>query len=149
MMLSQHFALEELLASDTAVRCGIDNAGDAQIIRNLTRLAATLERVRQAVGGPIHITSGYRSPELNARVGGSKESMHMQGLAADIICPAFGVPLKVCRAIAAAKIPVDQVINEYAAWCHVGLSPDGQAPRNQTLTIAAPHLGYELGLRSI
>src|SRR5439155_24929516 len=118
--------------------------------RNLTRLAATLERVRQAVGNlPLHITSGYRSPELNARVGGSVNSMHMQGLAADFICPAFGVPLKVCRAIVEAKIVVDQVIHEFGEWTHLGLSPEGQAPRNQTLTIAAPHLGYELGLRSI
>lgn len=43
-----------------------------------------LEQIREQFGQPIIVNSGYRSPEHNARVGGAKNSMHVQGLAADI-----------------------------------------------------------------
>src|SRR5438093_11543543 len=91
MMLSEHFSLEELTESEVAARAGIDNTPSAETMRNLLRLAAGLELVRAALGNnPIHVTSGYRSPRLNQMVGGAKNSMHTQGLAADILCPAFG-----------------------------------------------------------
>ena len=79
----------------------------------------------------IHVTSGYRSPRLNQMVGGSKNSMHTQGLAADILCPAFGPPLAVCRAIATSGIPAHQIIHEFGRWCHVGFAPEGHAARNE------------------
>jgi len=97
----------------------------------------------------IHVTSGYRSPRLNQMVGGSKNSMHTQGLAADILCPAFGPPLAVCRAIATSGIPAHQIIHEFGRWCHVGFAPEGHAARNELLTIANVATGYELGLRSV
>ena len=97
----------------------------------------------------IHVTSGYRSPRLNQMVGGSKNSMHTQGLAADILCPAFGPPLAVCRAIATSGIPAHQIIHEFGRWCHVGFAPEGHAARNELLTIANAATGYELGLRSV
>jgi len=150
MMLSKHFSLEELTASEVAARAGIDNTPPAEAIRNLVRLAEGLELVRAALrNNAIHVTSGYRSPRLNQMVGGSKNSMHTQGLAADILCPAFGPPLEVCRAIATSGIPADQVIHEFGRWCHVGFAPEGHAARNELLTIANAATGYELGLRSI
>jgi len=76
MMLSEHFSLEELTASEVAARAGIDNTPSAETMRNLLRLAAGLELVRAAIGNnPIHVTSGYRSPRLNQMVGGAKNSM--------------------------------------------------------------------------
>src|SRR5881296_2543711 len=136
MMLSKHFSLEELTASEVAARAGIDNTPPAEAIRNLVRLAEGLELVRAALrNNAIHVTSGYRSPKLNQMIGGSKNSMHMQGLAADILCPAFGPPLQVCRAIVTSWIPTDQIIHEFAGWCHVAFAPDGQTPRNELLTI--------------
>ena len=150
MMLSEHFSLEELTASEVAARAGIDNTPSAETMRNLLRLAAGLELVRAALGNnPIHVTSGYRSPRLNQMVGGAKNSMHTQGLAADILCPAFGPPLDVCRAIATSRIPVDQIIHELGRWCHVGFAPNGHAARNELLTIANAATGYELGLRNV
>src|SRR5437870_9752471 len=126
MMLSEHFSLEELPASEVAARRGIDTTPSAASMRNLLRLAAGLELVRAARGNnPIHVTSGYRSPRLNQMVGGAKNSMHTQGLAADILCPAFGPPLEVCRAIAASGIPVHQIIHEFGRWCHVAFAPEG------------------------
>ncbi|PYS07765.1 MAG: peptidase M15 [Acidobacteria bacterium] len=150
MMLSEHFSLEELTASEVAARAGIDNTPSAEVMRNLLRLAEGLELVRAALGNnPIHVTSGYRSPRLNQMVGGSKNSMHTLGLAADILCPVFGTPLEVCRAIATSGIPADQIIHEFGHWCHVGFAPDGGAARNELLTIANVATGYELGLRNV
>jgi len=50
-------------------------------------LVARLEELRQRVGEPIRITSGYRCPKHNAEVGGSPVSLHMVGAAADIVVP--------------------------------------------------------------
>src|SRR5436309_4153487 len=150
MMLSEHFSLEELTASEVAARAGIDNTPSAETMRNLLRLAAGLELVRAAIGNsPIHVTSGYRSPRLNRMVGGSKHSMHMQGLAADILCPAFGPPLEVCRAIARSSVPADQVIHEFGHRCHVSLPPTGGIARHELLTIRNAATGAELGLRNV
>ena len=133
-----------------AARAGIDNTPSAEVMRNLLRLAEGLELVRATLGNnPIHVTSGYRSPRLNQMVGGSKNSMHTLGLAADILCPVFGTPLEVCRAIATSGIPADQIIHEFGRWCHVGFAPDGHAARNELLTIANVATGYELGLRNV
>ena len=138
MMLSAHFSLEELTASEIAARAGIDNTPSAEVARNLARLAGSLEIVRVALGNkPVHITSGYRSARLNQMVGGSKNSIHIQGLAADILCPAFGPPLEVCRAIAKSGIGTDQIIHEFAHWCHVAFPRPGQMARNELLTIVS------------
>ncbi|MBL8378497.1 MAG: DUF882 domain-containing protein [Burkholderiales bacterium] len=134
--LSPHFSLEELTASQTAVREGIDNTPDAAARRNLARLAATLEDVRTLLGGvPIIISSGYRSPQLNRRVKGARNSAHMSGLAADFTAPAAGTVLQVARRIAAADIAFDQLIHEYGAWVHLGLAAAESPPRRETLSI--------------
>jgi len=126
MMLSEHFSLEELTASEVAARAGIDNTPSPEAMRNLLRLTEGLELVRAALrNNPINVTSGYRSPRLNQMVGGAKNSMHTQGLAADILCPSFSPPLEVCRAIAASGIPVHQIIHEFGRWCHVAFAPEG------------------------
>ena len=137
MMLSTHFSLEELVASEAATRRGLDNTPPHEVMPNLSRLAEGLELVRAALANhPVHVTSSYRSPRLNQMIGGAKNSRHTLGLAADILCPAFGPPLQVCRAIARSGILIDQLIHEFGKWCHVGFAPDGQAARNELLTIA-------------
>jgi zinc D-Ala-D-Ala carboxypeptidase len=134
--LSEHFTLDELVLSQTAAREGIDNTPAPEIVRNLRRLAETLEDVRDVLGGvPILISSGYRSPALNAAIGGAKNSRHMLGLAADLTAPSFGTVMQVARAIATSDIVYDQVIHEFGTWVHFGLSPDGEAPRRQRLSI--------------
>lgn len=129
MKLSDHFDLEEFTRSDTASAHGIDNSAPAPIVEKLTRLANTLERVRAVLGHPLTITSGYRSPGLNAAVGGVGDSAHLHGLAADFVCPGFGSPREVCRELArhAAALDFDQLIHEHfgaADWTHFGLRDD-------------------------
>jgi hypothetical protein len=134
--LSRHFTLEELTASRIAAREGIDNTPAPAVRRNLRRLARVLEQVRSLLGGaPILVSSGYRSPALNAAVGGSRASAHTAGLAADFTAPAYGPPLEVARRIAASNLRYDQLIYEYGVWVHLGLAPGRRKPRRQNLSI--------------
>ena len=150
MQLSAHFSLEELIASETAVRSGIDNTPPEELLANLRVLAEGLEKVRAALGGrPIHVNSGYRCLTLNAAIGGAKSSLHLKGLAADIICPQYGPPLAVCRAMVSARVRTDQVIHEFGSWCHVAFAPPGVVPRAELFTIASATRGYERGLKPV
>src|SRR5712671_4447803 len=121
MNLSENFTLEQLTASETAIRKGIANEPTPEQIANLTDLAAVLERVHELVG-PLHINSAFRSAKLNAAIGGSPTSAHLDGYAADIVSPAFGSPLEVCQAIKSSGIPYDQLIQE-GNWTHISIAP--------------------------
>ena len=137
MNLSQHFTLAEMTASDYAERKGIDNTPAPDIIENLKRTAEKLEECRSLLGYPIHISSGFRCSKVNSAIGGKPTSSHVQGLAADIKCPQFGLPHEVCQKIADSDIQFDQLILEYATpdgkgWVHIGL---GSKNRRQVLTI--------------
>lgn len=144
MTLTENFTLEEMIFSQTAARRGINNTPPPEIIDNLRRLAGYLESVREELGGiPIRISSGYRSPELNAAIAGSsKTSAHTRGLAADINVKGLP-PKQLARQIAAMNLGFDQIILEYDQWVHVGLS-EGK-PRGQLLTIRQG-TGYMQGI---
>ena len=131
MQLSEHFTLEELTRSDRAVLAKIDNSAAPGIIENLRKVAEVLERIRLVFGGPVVVSSGYRCPELNALVGGSKTSAHMRGLAADISIPGKS-PREVAQTLTSWVYPLDldQLIYE-GTWVHVGLA---DTPRHQILT---------------
>ena len=133
MRLSPHFSLEELTHSDTATRLGIDNTPTVEVIDNLTYLAGELEYVRNILGHPMLISSGFRSHVLNNHLGSKRTSSHTKGLAVDFICPSFGNPRSVVSAIVAANINYDQVILEYDRWVHLSFHPT--KPRNQALII--------------
>lgn len=146
--LSANFLLVEFTRSATAQAQGIDNTPSLKHVANLRKLAKTLEKVRDALGGyPIIISSGYRSPELNRVVGGSATSDHANGLAADFICPGFGSALEVCEAIIAAGIPFDQLIYEQGntEWVHLGI---GTRMRGQILSWSWK-AGYVNGIRRL
>ena len=131
--LSPHVTLEEMILSQTASRLGIDNTPTPEIISNLTQTANLIEQVRSLLGDlPIIISSGYRSLALNSAVGGVPSSAHTQGMAADILCPNYGNPYSVCKAIEASTIDFDQLIYEFAAWTHIAWAPNN---RRQILTI--------------
>lgn len=146
--LTAHFALEEFLRSQVAIRNLIDNTPPDSALRNLPRLAEMLERIRTAVGGrSIQITSGYRSPALNQRIGGSRSSAHMDGRAADIVVRGM-TPLQVARSIQSAGIVLDQLIFE-GEWCHVGIARPGDVSRGDFMTarfVPGGGVRYERGI---
>ncbi|MBQ8225577.1 MAG: peptidase M15 [Bacteroides sp.] len=87
-MLSEHFSLAEFEKSETARQYGIDNNVPTVYIPTLQQLCRTvLEPLREFAGRPIIITSGYRCPALNIKVGGVYASQHTLGEAADIRLP--------------------------------------------------------------
>ena len=88
MNITQHFTLEEFQRSSVADAHGIDNTIPAQCIPALQQLCHTiLEPLRAYANQPIIISSGYRSPTLNVKVGGVYASQHTLGEAADIALP--------------------------------------------------------------
>ena len=143
MYLSPHFTLEELTASETALREGLDNTPAPDAIANLRRLSQSLEQVRQLLGRPIRIHSAYRSVELNRRVGGSPGSAHLQGLAADFSVPGLA-PGAVAQQVLDSGLAFDQLILELDRWVHLAL---GQGTgRRQVLTLREG-AGYLPGLQ--
>lgn len=133
LKLSPHFTFEELTFSQEAARRGISNAPSAAAMKNLEHLAARLELVRAEFGGvPIVISSGYRSEMVNRFVGGSRNSDHMQGRAADFTVWGVAVP-DVINRIRASNIPYEQLINEFGRWVHLAIEPEGAAPARQNL----------------
>lgn len=132
-----YFTIEELCASDTARRRGIDNTPDAAKRQKLqTLIEQLLDPIRAAWGGPIGVNSGYRCPKLNAAVGGASTSQHLRGEAADISVgsPAGNRRLfdKIIEMQSAGKIVFDQLIDESGyRWIHI--SYRAGANRNQIL----------------
>lgn len=133
--LSAHFTLAELTISGTAARRGLKNTPPLNIVEVLTLTADRMEKVRSLLlDRPIAVSSGYRSPEVNKAVGGSKTSAHMTGHAVDFTCPSFGTPRQIVahlQANAAALGPFDQIIEEFGEWVHIGFGP---GKRGQVLT---------------
>ena len=141
MNLSPHFTLAEFVVSDTAARRGIENDPPADLLHALKRTAQGMEAVRVrleivklAPATRIIVTSGYRSPALNAAVGGQPSSQHTRGEAADFIAPRFGSPTEVAAALRDSVVDYDQLILEFGRWVHISFS---QAPRHQALVIDA------------
>ena len=118
------FTLKELTASATAVRRGIDNTPPSRwIIDNLVRLVDNiLDPLREVYGGPVHISSGYRSGILNAAVGGSPRSQHLQGQAADLYADTLAGTRRLFLLIQSLGLPFDQLIWE-GSWIHVSYGP--------------------------
>jgi len=132
MRLSQHFSLDEFTFSQTAARKGIDNSPSPEAIAMMIALCEeVLEPLRAKLGRPIIVTSGYRSPGLNAMIGGSPNSQHCKGEAADVVVPGLS-PLEVCRAIEQLG-RYDQLIHEFGRWCHVSWRGE-ELSRRETLT---------------
>jgi len=131
MNLSPHFTLAEMTTSNAALRKGLSNVPTGAALATLTATAKRMEGVRDLLGHPITILSGYRAPAVNAAVGGSKNSAHMTGHAVDFTCPGFGTPSQVASHLAKHLTDFDQIIEEFGGWVHVGFGP---GKRGQELT---------------
>ena len=81
----KYFSISELLKSDTAIKQRLWNGAPKEAEENLRALVdEVLDPLREAYGRPIRVNSGYRCPRLNTLVGGTSNSQHMRGEAADI-----------------------------------------------------------------
>jgi len=132
--MSANFSLDELTRSDTAARLGIDNTpGPAEFRAINSYLMPGLETIRSILGGrSVHISSGFRSKELNTKIPGSSDtSAHTLGYAADFTCPGFGSPFEICQKLQTDLTVFDQIIYEYGRWVHVSFDPRN---RKQVLT---------------
>lgn len=140
MKLSQHLDLSEVIRSESAKRNGISNMPIALHIENFKLLAEKVfEPVRLHFGCPIHISSGYRSAELNRCVGGSSTSQHCSGEAIDIDMDGStsGVTNKMVFDYIKDNLSFDQLIWEFgdsknADWIHVSYESTGKQ-RKQVL----------------
>jgi hypothetical protein len=138
MILSKNFTLSELIKSADAIRKGLDNFPSQQVVDNLTLLATNvLQPVRDYYARPITINSGYRSPVVNASVGGSATSDHCKGMAADI--EIAGIDNAVLAQYISTTYKFTQVILEFytpgvasSGWVHV--SYDANNLKGQVLT---------------
>jgi hypothetical protein len=122
--ITMHFTIEEMYASDTAKRLGINNKPNMQQMINLVYLAAyVLEPLRVAMKEPIKIGSGFRSPALNKAVGGVSNSQHLKGQAADLCIDGDLKKGRKWFNYIRDNLPFDQLIWEHNAkgnyWVHV------------------------------
>ena len=121
--LSKNFALSEMVKSATAERLNVDNSPSDIHLVNLTHLAIRILQPVRDQFGVITINSGYRSPALNAKVGGSKTSQHCNGQAADF--ESFSTPNPDLAKWIANNLEFDQLILEFydgvnpnSGWVH-------------------------------
>lgn len=128
--ITKSFTLEELYASTTANARKIYNVPAAQAVVNLTLLTlAVLQPLRDAMGEPIKIGSGYRCPALNAAVGGVSNSQHMTGEAVDLCIDGDLKKGKKWFEWIKTHCKFDQLIWEHNAkgsyWVHVSYKSSG------------------------
>lgn len=138
MNLTKNFTLHEMTKSETALRQGLDNTPGDREVEALRLLAENvLQPVRDHYGKGVKVNSGFRHPEVNAAVGGSRTSDHCRGMAADIEIP--GVPNAELAEWIVENLAYTQVILEFytpgipdSGWVHVSYDPSNL--KRQTLT---------------
>lgn len=140
LKLSENFNMVEFTKSQTAERRNIKNIpGPAEIAALQSLVTEVLQPVRDHFKRPMSINSGYRSPELNAAIGGARTSQHTKGQAADIEIP--GVANYDLAVWIAENLDFDQLILEFydpaegpnSGWVHVSYVDKG-SNRKQRLT---------------
>jgi len=140
MKLSEHLDLSEVIRSESAKRKGISNMPTLEHIENFKLLAEKVfQPIREHFRCPIHISSGYRSKELNAAIGGSLTSQHCSGEAIDIDMDGTpnGVTNKMVFDYIKDNLDFDQLIYEFGDsknpdWVHVSYESSGKQ-RKQVL----------------
>jgi hypothetical protein len=140
MNLTANFSLHELTKSETALRLGLDNTPDATVVANLKTLCEkVLQPVRDHYKKGVKVNSGYRSPESNAAVGGSKTSDHCKGFACDLEIP--GVANADLAKWIMDNLEYTQLILEFytpgipdSGWVHVSYDPSNLKKQELTAT---------------
>lgn len=137
--LSPHFTLYEMTHSDEAIKRGINNIPPIEVVKGLILLCEKiLEPVRAHYGKPFRPNSGYRSPELNQAIRGSKKSQHMLGQAVDFEVPGisnFDLALWISENLIFDQLILENYISgkPSSGWVHCSLKEKDN--RKQCLTI--------------
>lgn len=116
-----NFTMSELIHSDIAEKYNICNIPDKQSLDNLLLLIVNcLQPLREYIGKPMIISSGYRSARLNGHplINGSQTSDHVKGCAADFTVKGL-TPKQIIDMVIVSGIPFKQVINEHNLWVHL------------------------------
>ena len=138
MKLSENLDLSEVIRSESAKRNGISNTPTPEHIENLKALAENIfQPIRDHFKKPIRISSGYRSKELNAKVGGSATSQHSKGQAIDLDNDGTDITNRQIFDFVKDNLPFDQLIYEFGDddnpnWVHISYNRNGQQ-RGQVL----------------
>ncbi len=116
-----HFSLRELTRSDTARRYGLPNRPGPAALLRLVRLAREVLQPLRRRFGPLAVTSGFRSPELNWHVSLTRHSRHCRGEAADIKPLRGGVRTLDLAAFAYEHLPCHEIILYHPpqGWLHL------------------------------
>jgi hypothetical protein len=124
IQFTPNFSLHELLTTEHRNFDNEQYNPPAEIIGNLRALCVNvLQPLRDALGTPLRINSGYRCPSLNKAIGGASNSQHMTGQAADVIDLIHGNE-SLFRKIKELNLPFDQLIDEFEfRWVHVSYDP--------------------------
>ena len=154
MKLTANFSLVEMTKSETALRHDIDNTPDAEQLENLTILCeCVLQPVRDHFAKGVKVNSGFRHPDVNAKVGGSKTSDHCRGMAADIEIP--GVANAELAQWIVDNLIFRQVILEFytpgvpdSGWVHVSYNLGDNKKQALTATKIDGKTVYLTGLQA-
>ncbi|MDY3847735.1 MAG: D-Ala-D-Ala carboxypeptidase family metallohydrolase [Prevotella sp.] len=135
--LTEHFSLEEMTHSAMGSRRGMKNEPDEVQVENLKALCEkVLEPLREHLGTPVRINSGFRSKEVNKLVGGKDNSQHLRGQAADLMVHNTQEMIRMMHFIM-DETDFDQLILERnkwgSQWVHVSHKRDG-GNRHQVLS---------------
>jgi hypothetical protein len=152
MQLTNNFSLAEMVKSDTALRHDMDNTpGEAEIANLKTLCEKVLQPVRDKFQTGVKVNSGFRHPEVNAKVGGSKTSDHCKGQAADIEIP--GIANADLAVWIMDNLEYTQLILEFytpgvpdSGWVHVSYDPANLKKQNLTATKQGGKTVYLPGL---
>jgi zinc D-Ala-D-Ala carboxypeptidase len=138
--LTKNFSLHELTKSETAARHDMENKPGPAEIANLTELAGkVLQPISDHFQKGVHINSGFRHPDVNAKVGGSRTSDHTRGMAADLEIP--GVANAALAEWIKNNLEFTQLILEFytpgipdSGWVHVSYDPKNLKKQVMTAT---------------
>ncbi|MBK6963271.1 MAG: peptidase M15A [Bacteroidales bacterium] len=124
IQFTKNFSLYELLLTSNRKFDEEQYNPPQAIIESLRALSVNiLQPLRDALGSPVNLNSGYRCPSLNTAIKGSKNSQHMTGQAADIVDHNHGNEF-LFKKIKELNLPFDQLINEFDyRWVHVSYDP--------------------------
>ena len=151
--LSKNIALSEMVKSARQERLNVDNSPSDIHLVNLTHLAINILQPVRNQFGVITINSGYRSPALNAKVGGSKTSQHCNGQAADF--ESFSTPNPDLAKWIAKNLEFDQLILEFydgknpnSGWVHCSYNLMGNRKKILTALKTKNGVQYKNGFVS-